>query len=299
MNCKKTIFSRKHICVRAIILILMVSIILAFDNRLLIRRYRIDAKEISSPIRIALVTDLHSCKYGDGQTELIKALTAQKPDLVFLVGDIFDDVIENTNSELFLTGIANKYPCYYVTGNHEYWGGKTRFDHQMTILKNSKITVLSDETVTLTVNGEEVNLCGVNDPDMYMIETNNLQDIPKNLLSQSNKDNSFIQRLEAVSQAVSDHHYTILLSHRPEYFETYADYPFDLVLCGHAHGGQWRIPYLLNGLYAPHQGLFPKYAGGRYDTANMTMLVSRGLARETTWIPRIFNRPELVVIDLE
>ena len=74
---------------------------------------------------------------------------------------------------------------------------------------------------------------------------------------------------------------------------------FDLVLCGHAHGGQWRIPGLLNGLYAPHQGVFPDYAGGRYDSEDMTMIVSRGLSRETTMVPRIFNRPELVVIDLK
>ena len=93
--------------------------------------------------------------------------------------------------------------------------------------------------------------------------------------------------------------FTILLSHRPEYCKTYMKYTFDLVLCGHAHGGQWRIPGILNGLYAPHQGIVPKYAGGRYDSEDMTMIVSRGLAKETTRIPRIFNRPELVVIDVK
>ena len=93
--------------------------------------------------------------------------------------------------------------------------------------------------------------------------------------------------------------YTILLAHRPEYYETYCNYSFDLVLCGHAHGGQWRIPYLINGLYAPNQGIFPKYAGGRYDGDKTTMIVSRGLDIETTWVPRIFNRPELVIIDLQ
>ena len=93
-------------------------------------------------------------------------------------------------------------------------------------------------------------------------------------------------------------HYTILLAHRPEYFQLYADYGFDLALCGHAHGGQWRLPGLINGVYAPGQGLWPKYAGGIYQQAACTMLVSRGLARESTRIPRLFNRPELVIIDL-
>ena len=76
----------------------------------------------------------------------------------------------------------------------------------------------------------------------------------------------------------------------------YAKYPFDLVLCGHAHGGQWRIPYLLNGLIAPNQGLFPKYAGGQYICGSMTEIVGRGLARD--WKPRLFNPPEIVVVEV-
>ena len=114
-----------------------------------------------------------------------------------------------------------------------------------------------------------------------------------------NKMQDYSNRLSTVNASVQNDNYTILLSHRPEFFELYTKYDFDLVLCGHAHGGQWRIPGILNGLYAPHQGIFPKYAGGRYDSEDMTMIVSRGLARETTRVPRIFNRPELVVIDLE
>jgi predicted MPP superfamily phosphohydrolase len=91
---------------------------------------------------------------------------------------------------------------------------------------------------------------------------------------------------------------TVLLAHRPEYIDSYLDYDFDLILSGHAHGGQWRIPLLINGLYAPNQGWFPKYAGGRYELGNSTFIVSRGLAKESVRVPRIFNPPELVVIDI-
>ncbi|MBQ7923399.1 MAG: metallophosphoesterase [Clostridia bacterium] len=299
MNSKKFIFTRRRIVMLAIILALVVLAILAFDSRLLIRRYTIEAEEITNSIRIALVTDLHSCKYGEGQTELIEAVAAQNPDVVFLVGDIFDDVLDDTNTELFLAGIADKYPCYYVTGNHEYWGGRYRFDNQMAILEKYNIPMLSGEVETLTVNGETISLCGVNDPDAYMVETDMESNPEEYIRAQTNKESSFIEQLVYVSESASDDTYTILLSHRPEYYKTYTEYDFDLVLCGHAHGGQWRIPLLLNGLYAPHQGIFPKYAGGRYDAEDMTMIVSRGLARETTRVPRIFNRPELVVIELE
>ncbi len=299
MNSKKQFFTRKRIFLLAAAVVLLILAIVAFDAHLMVRRYSIEAEEIETPIRFALVTDLHSCYYGENQSDLIDAIAAENPDVILLGGDIFDDVKEDTNTELFLTGIADKYPCYYVTGNHECWGGKYRFDNQMAILEKYNIPVLSGEVVTLDVNGETISLCGVDDPDVYMVKTYLETDPEGYIQAQTNKEAFFTDQLEHVSEAASDDNYTILLSHRPEYYETYTVYDFDLVLCGHAHGGQWRIPGILNGLYAPHQGIFPKYAGGRYDSENMTMIVSRGLARETTRVPRIFNRPELVVIDLE
>ena len=91
----------------------------------------------------------------------------------------------------------------------------------------------------------------------------------------------------------------ILLSHHPEYYPRYLEgRNIDLIFSGHAHGGQWRIPFVLNGLYAPDQGLFPKYAGGKYEKDGSVMIVSRGLARETTPVPRIFNRPEIVIVNI-
>ena len=112
------------------------------------------------------------------------------------------------------------------------------------------------------------------------------------------KLNTFDQQLDALKAQAQEANFTILLTHRPELFERYVARGFDLVLCGHAHGGQWRIPGVLNGLLAPNQGLFPPYAGGRYERGNTTMIVSRGLAKETTFVPRILNPPELVVVTI-
>jgi len=299
MNSKKNFFTRKRTGLLAAAVVLLILALFAFDTRLLVRKYSIEAEEIDIPIRIALVTDLHSCDYGKNQSGLIDAVDAQKPDVILLGGDIFDDGKEDTNTELFLAGIADKYPCYYVTGNHECWSGKYRFDKQMEILAKYRIPVLSGETVILDINGETIRLCGADDPDVYMVNTDLETDPQEYIQAQMNKEKNFVSQIAAVSKSASEEEYTILLSHRPEYYETYTDYRFDLVLCGHAHGGQWRIPGILNGLYAPHQGIFPKYAGGRYDADDMTMIVSRGLARETTRVPRIFNRPELAVIDLK
>lgn len=265
------------------ILLLVILILIALDARLSVKKYVIDAEEIQEKVRIVFVSDLHSCRYGEGQKTLIDAVNDLNPDLVLLGGDIFDDVVPNDNTTLFLSAVSDLYPCYYVTGNHEYWGGDERFSEQMSILKSLDITILSGEGRTVCVNGQYLNITGIDDPDAF--------------LTAERQENIALQ-LENASAASKNNYYTVLLAHRPEYFDRYLEYDFDLILSGHAHGGQWRIPLLLNGLYAPDQGLFPKYAGGKYTVSDTTMIVGRGLARESTRIPRIFNRPELVLIEL-
>ena len=263
------------------IFILLLCIIL-FDTRLKTVNYTVDASELDGKIRIALVTDLHSCRYGKNQQKLIDAIDRQQPDIVLLGGDIVDDHMAFDNAEIFLAAIAKKYPCYYVTGNHEYWS--RRINDILDIMYSNGITVLSGDYHTLEINGQRFNLCGVEDPDAEIYSSNS---------------DGIINQLSSANAACENGLYTVLLSHRPELLETYAEYDFDLVLSGHAHGGQWRIPFILNGLYAPNQGLFPKLAGGRYEQDNCTMIVSRGLARESTRVPRILNRPELVIVELK
>jgi hypothetical protein len=115
-----------------------------------------------------------------------------------------------------------------------------------------------------------------------------------------NDGEMFYKQLENIEEEEkNDDCFSILLAHRPIHIKTYLQYDFDLVLSGHEHGGQWRIPGILNGLYAPDEEWFPQYAGGSYTFDNGEMIVSRGLARESTRVPRIFNRPELVIIEVK
>jgi predicted MPP superfamily phosphohydrolase len=290
--------TRRRIIVAVIVLVLAVILAVALDGRMVVRNYELDTQKVSSPVRIVLVTDLHSCYYGKEQEKLVTAIEAQSPDLLLLVGDIFDDEMSDTNTERFLAGIAGRYPCYYVTGNHEYWSGTENFNRKMSILKKHGVTILSNACETIEINGATIDLCGVDDPDAYMVQFDQKSDPQGYHNAKNNKLNTFNQQLDAIKGQTQKEHFTILLSHRPELFKDYVAREFDLVLCGHAHGGQWRIPGILNGLYAPNQGLFPPYAGGRYDENNTTMIVSRGLARESTLVPRIFNPPELVVITI-
>lgn len=273
----------------AILLCLFIAFIsLGLYNGLRIQEYEVDAENIENHIKIALITDLHSCSYGEDESALIDLLDKESPDLVMLAGDIFDDVISNDNTVFFLENITKKYPCYYVTGNHEYWSGRSAFEEKMQILKNFGVIRLSAEMEILTINNETINICGVDDPDAAMIASRD----------RNYSTLSFEEQIEKVKKLSDNANYTILLSHRPEYLDRYVTEGFDLVLSGHAHGGQWRIPGLVNGVYAPNQGWFPKYAGGKYIVDNTTMIVSRGLAKESTRIPRFYNRPEVVLIDL-
>ena len=282
-NASKKRVGKKQLSTIAIILFAIV-VFAAFDVRLSVNTYTIDARQITSSISIAYVSDLHSCDYGTGQKTLIDAVNDLNPDLVMLGGDIFDDVLPDENTERFLAGIAGCYPCYYVTGNHEYWSGSERFSEQMSILQKYGINILSGECDTVSVNGEYINICGIDDPDAF---------------DASERNGRVIEQLVCVNADSENDFYTVLLAHRPEFFDLYSEYGFDLVLCGHAHGGQWRIPEILNGLYAPGQGWFAEFTGGLYTRSGTTMIVSRGLARESTRIPRIFNRPELLLIEIK
>lgn len=274
--------NKKHILIATITIIIVLAL-LAFDVRLKIVQYTITSEKIKKPMRIALITDLHSCKYGAGQKTLIDAVDKEKPDMILLGGDIFDDEIPDDNTKIFLSAIAKKYPCYYVTGNHEYWS--MRAHEMLDWLRAHGIEDIGGKTIRTSVNGNEICLSGLNDPDeaRYTGEGDGMK----------------VELGRAMNER-DDTAFTMLLTHRPSFVNLYKDAGFDLVLAGHAHGGQWRIPGVLNGVFAPDEGFFPKYAGGFYHFDNGgEMIVSRGLARESTRVPRIFNRPELVIVNLK
>jgi predicted MPP superfamily phosphohydrolase len=232
---------------------------------------------------MAVLTDLHSTIYGEHQTELIKAIRAQNPDIILLVGDIADDEVPHDGTRQLLSVIGNEYPCYYVSGNHEYWSDEA--DAIKKMISSYGVTVLAGETRMIEINHQKLQIGGVDDPEGFK-STPVVDGIPK----------GWMEQFENCRAETSKEAYSILLSHRPELAEHYRNSGFDLVLAGHSHGGQVRIPGLMNGLIAPNQGWFPKYAGACYQLGSTTMIVSRGLSRSR--LPRIFNPPELVMVEL-
>ena len=266
-----------------IIVLSLVFVALAIDSRLKTVHYEIENPKSETPLRIALITDLHSCTYGgEDQSDLIEAVRAQSPDMVLFGGDIFDSRrMPDENSVTALEALGREFECYYISGNHEVRHGK--LDYYKEIVASCGITVLDGTHTKIAISA----VSGT--PDIYGFDDTNAYG---NLSGQ-------LAHIEQISKNYHfEESFNVLLIHRPEYFEHYAELGFDLVLCGHAHGGQWRIPGILNGLYCPGEGIFPKYAGGLYEKDGTAMIVSRGLAKESNPVPRIFNRPELVIIDI-
>lgn len=262
-------------------MILGLLAVIGLDQRMLVRAYSVEAAEITAPVRLAVVADFHGCDYGPEARRLLDAIEAEEPDAVLLVGDIYDDDMPWKASDELLKALAAQYPCYYVTGNHEYWSNE--IEEICRRVSSVGAVVLNMDCDVLTIQGQRISLCGVPDPYAMVY---------------AGAPETEVQLAKTMAQAEPDT-FTILLAHRPELIDQYAAVGFDLVVSGHAHGGQVRIPWLLNGLYAPNQGCFPDYAGGKYQVGDTTLIVSRGLARESTRIPRVFNRPELVIVTLE
>ncbi|MCL2441451.1 MAG: metallophosphoesterase [Treponema sp.] len=249
-----------------------------------IRTYEMETpllKEDTS-IKIVLISDLHSTIFGKEQIKLIEKIKEQNPDLILLAGDILDDVVPHRGTELLLAGINTIAPIYYVTGNHEYWCRE--INEIRLLLQSYQVNILSDSYVRINIKNNYIILAGIEDPDKERYETPGYN------------QNEIMER--AFRELDEIDLFKILIAHRPENIETYKKYSFNLVLSGHSHGGQVRIPFIMNGLYAPNQGLFPKYAGGLYRHDEKVHIVSRGLSINPR-LPRIFNNPELVVVIIE
>lgn len=281
---KHILTKKKAICILSGILLILI-VWAAWGNAALeLNTYTISSRGLPDTFdgyRIAQVSDLHNAEFGDGNQRLLDMLREAEPDMIAITGDLIDSRKTNIAVALaFAEEAVRIAPCYYVSGNHE--ARVPEYRELKAGLEAAGVTVLDDARVEIEISGKSITIIGVNDPSFladYL--TSDAAVMDRKLSELSSEDASF----------------TILLSHRPELFDTYAAHDMDLVLTGHAHGGQFRLP-LIGGLIAPNQGLFPKYDDGLYSEGNTNMIVSRGLGNSI--IPfRFNNRPEVVLIELK
>ncbi|MBQ9482822.1 MAG: metallophosphoesterase [Ruminiclostridium sp.] len=266
---------KKFIIFSAIVSAFALALPFVCNEQLTETHYTLHSEKVREPIKIAFISDLHNTKYGRDMSELINSVDHFSPDVVILGGDFFDMTWSESNSLVFATDIRTKYPCYYSLGNHEF--KKTgESDNIKTGMFKLGINVLDGKYADIKVKGDTVRIHGID-------------------------GGSYRDQLDACKRSILPDAYNILVNHYPEEFPRMSTLGFDLILSGHAHGGQWRFPLLLpNGVISPGEGLFPHYTGGLYTENGSQMIVSRGLARcpRDILIPRIFNRPEIVFITI-
>lgn len=283
-----TIKKRKLLIVLTVVAFLLIALVfwtIWGNTALQLNTYAVSSDRLPKAFngyRIAHVSDLHNTEMGDDNKNLLAMLQDAEPDIIAITGDLIDS--RNTDIEIaiqFVEEAVKIAPCYYVTGNHE--ARVSEYDDLKNGLTELGIIILEDERIDLEQNGEKITLIGINDPSFksdYLFGDSETV-VETHLQELMNESDSF----------------TLLLSHRPELFEIYVNNEVDLVLSGHAHGGQFRLPFV-GGLVAPNQGLFPKYDAGLYTEENTNMIVSRGIGNSI--LPfRFNNRPEVILIELQ
>lgn len=266
---------RRFVILSALISAFIIAVPFACNESLSVSHYTVVSGKLSGNIRLAFISDVHNTLYGKNMDELVNAVKESTPDAVIFGGDLFDDEWGEPNSVLLVKRLTELYPCFYSLGNHEFHHNDTGADLIKREMRALGVNVLDGRTFDLTANGSTVRIHGIDGV-------------------------SSADQLKYCRSMISPDLPNIMIDHYPEEFPKLSTMGFDLVLSGHAHGGQVRIPPFINGLFAPGQGFFPKYTSGAYFRAGSEMIVSRGLERcmRDFIIPRVFNRPELVCITI-
>lgn len=256
------------ICSAAALALIIVFVCLS-NKWLKVTKYSIvNALAPEEGVKIVHLSDLHAARFGKGNKRFLQLVREQSPDFIAITGDIIHkyrerDISVALNTVESLTQIA---PVYLISGNHEM--RSKRWRQFKDDLQKAGATVLENEVVQT----HGISLCGVN---CAALKTQKLFDV-------ASKAQGF----------------KLLLAHKPELIKKYALAGYDAVLCGHAHGGQWRLPFTDIGVYSPGQGLFPKYTSGVHSCGDMRQVISRGIGNSECPL-RLFNRPEIVVVDIK
>lgn len=277
MNSEDIRSNRKKYIKSAIVLLIVIMLLLFcnFQNKHLeTTHYTYEAEQLGVDLdgyRIVQISDLHNAKFGKNNQKLVDRIRECAPDMIVLTGDLVDSNHTNVDRVVqFVDEIVKICPVYYVTGNHEYWLDTSEYEKLMDGLVSAGVVILDNQVVEISRGDAKFRLVGLDDKSLA--------------------DGT----LEALLS--DEKELTVVLAHEPQYFARYAGTGVDLVLSGHAHGGQFRLPFV-GGIVAPDQGFLPEYTAGEYYMNGTEMIVSRGLGNSVIPV-RLFNYPEIVCVDL-
>ena len=262
---------------RIVVFVVLIAFCWVQNNWLTVSVYTYESTKIPAALdgyRVVQLSDLHNATFGVGNQWLLSKVAQLQPDIIVITGDVVDSTFTDIEvATMFAEQCVGIAPTYYITGNHEIWLEETERLSVLKELEKCGVVCLKDELVEISKGEGTFSLIGLNDESLM---GNTLQ----NVLEGANKE-----QLQ------------VLLAHEPQYLDNYAASSVDLVLTGHAHGGQFRLPFM-GGVVAPGQGLFPKYTSGEHVKGTTTMIISRGLGNSVIPV-RLFNLPEIVCVELE
>lgn len=277
MNSEDIRSNRKKYIKSAIVLLIVITLLLFcnFQNKHLeTTHYTYEAEQLGVDLdgyRIVQISDLHNAKFGKNNQKLVDRIRECAPDMIVLTGDLVDSNHTNVDRAVqFVNEIVKICPVYYVTGNHEYWLDTYEYENLMDGVASAGVIILDNQVVEISRWDAKFRLVGLDDKSLA--------------------DGT----LEALLS--DEKELTVVLAHEPQYFARYAGTGVDLVLSGHAHGGQFRLPFV-GGIVAPDQGFLPEYTAGEYYMNGTEMIVSRGLGNSVIPV-RLFNYPEIVCVEL-
>lgn len=274
---------RSFISTLFLLFVVIPSTILVYSHwdtqNLVTTTHTINSKKLPASFegfRIVQLSDIHGKAFGEHQERLIQRVREAKPDIIVISGDSLDKHHENWDNALLLMKEARRIAPVYVTlGNHE--SIPAHRSDAIKAIKGTGVTLLENKSVLIHKNDAAIRLSGINDPKFF------------------NGNYYYHESLDKLAD-LGHKDFHILVSHRPELFDLYADRGFDLTFAGHAHGGQARIPFI-GPVLSPHQGFFPEFAESVHVKKSSVLVVSRGLGNQYP-VPRIFNTPEVVVVKL-
>lgn len=270
-----------------VISILVVETVISY-HWIKVNEYSVSAKEIQSPVRLIVISDLHDHKFGNDNGKLVDKVKDQDPDIILMCGDFLN---EDSKDHIEVVKLIEKFksiaPVYFALGNHELGYIENGHEGFVADLEAAGAVVLDKEYEDVIVNGTHLRLGGLYDYAFALDGNDSVENTPEPV-------KSFLEEFQETGD------YKIMMSHRPDSFifgnaSEYWD--VDLIISGHNHGGQVVVPFL-GGLFGGDQGWFPKYIHGMYDVGNMKLFATSGLGSEWQVLPRWNNRPEVAVIEL-
>ena len=282
----------KKIIVSICIVLIFISIVMCFINKIDVTKYTISNEKIPEEFngfKIVQLSDFHSQGYRDTTEKLISKVKDINPDIIVMTGDMVSwDMEDIEEVKILIKSLAEVYPIYYIDGNHEHLAEILRPGKYVAFIEFMRelgVTTIKNDYIEIYKGDKSINLYGINLPldGATGLYVNKFQ-LEKNYV-------------EKTLPEVDNDKFNILLAHTPTFIKQYSQWGADLVLCGHMHGGIVRIPFTNIGLLSPERTIFPKYAAGKFKVNGSIMIVNRGIGGSSFDL-RLFNNPEITVITL-